>query len=448
TGPPLPGPPAPSGSSPAHLLQQRVPVGQEPVEPVAGGGRGPRGLAHEPGLLGAGDQPPGRVGEHLDLGRDPPGPPPPRLRRLGGGQRDHRHPQVHGLQQRQPQRRPAHRVQVQPSPGHLGMQPVLGQVGHRPHPRRPGHPPRPRPEQVERHRRPQPLEQVGPGHPPPAPGLVDHHHGRRDLAAVALARVDDAVLDHPGRGAPAVPEQLVEVGDVHHHQVVAVAGTVTQLVDAPLRRVVLQVDRGHLPPRPPPAQPLGGQPLQLVRPLQHDHVDLGVGGPLPGGLYPPRPPPRVTPPPPPGPDQVRARPSPSAPRSAVTGTRYSWLPCTNAVVHDPCTCHSSTLTPPPPRPAAAAPAVPPRPAPPPPPARPGTDARRPDRPGPATRRRPPPGPRAARGAPPPPRRPPPAGPSRGNSDATCVPTAAARCTGPVLPTTSTSAPPSTSASPT
>ena len=33
-----------------------------------------------------------------------------------------------------------------------------------------------------------------------------------------------------------------------------------------------------------------------------------------------------------GHDQVRARPSPSGPRSGVTGIRYSCAPCTNAVV--------------------------------------------------------------------------------------------------------------------
>ncbi len=43
-----------------------------------------------------------------------------RLDRLGGGDRHYRHPQVHGFDQRQPQRRPPDRVHVDPPPGEHG----------------------------------------------------------------------------------------------------------------------------------------------------------------------------------------------------------------------------------------------------------------------------------------------------------------------------------------
>ena len=49
-----------------------------------------------------------------------------------------------------------------------------------------------------------------------------------------------------------------------------------------------------------------------------------------------------------GHSQVSALPRPSGPRSGSTGTTYSWSPWTNAVVHEPWTCQSRTLTPPPP----------------------------------------------------------------------------------------------------
>ena len=50
-------------------------------------------------------------------------------------------------------------------------------------------------------------EQVGAGHAAAARGLVDHDRRARELAGVAVAGVDDAVLDHPRRRRPGVPEE-------------------------------------------------------------------------------------------------------------------------------------------------------------------------------------------------------------------------------------------------
>ena len=47
---------------------------------------------------------------------------------LGRGQRDHRHAELHRLEQRQPERGPADRVQVDPAPGQLVVQLGLRQV--------------------------------------------------------------------------------------------------------------------------------------------------------------------------------------------------------------------------------------------------------------------------------------------------------------------------------
>ncbi len=97
----------------------------------------------------------------------------------------------------------------------------------------------------------------------------------RQLAAVAIARVDDAVLDHARRRRAGVPEQRVEVGDVDEQQVVAVGRRVAHLGDPALRRVVLDVDGGDVAAGSA-AEPVLGQVLELVRALQHDGVEVLV----------------------------------------------------------------------------------------------------------------------------------------------------------------------------
>ena len=59
-------------------------------------------------------------------------------------------------------------------------------------------------------------------------------------------------------------------------EVVAVGGRVAHVVDAALRRVVLQPHRRQVAPGPPAAEPALGQGL-VLGPLQHDDVDGLVG---------------------------------------------------------------------------------------------------------------------------------------------------------------------------
>src|SRR5690606_30815325 len=147
-------------------------------------------------------------------------------------------------------------------------------------------------EQVEGHRRREFGEQVGSGDPAAAQRVVDDHAGAGHVGGVAVAGVDDAVLDDRDGGPPAVPEQPVEVGDVHDGDVGAVVQEVAAVGDdilgeadvggGPAGGVVLDVDGGHVASRPPP-EPLLGEP-QLVGPLQDDDVDVLVTQPLGGDL--------------------------------------------------------------------------------------------------------------------------------------------------------------------
>ena len=94
-----------------------------------------------------------------------------------------------------------------------------------------------------------------PVHRPRRTGSLTTTAARRQLAGVPLAGVDDAVLDHRGRRRAVVPEQLVEVGDVHDRDVGLVGQRVPGVRHVAVGRVVLQVDRGHVPARAA-AQPL------------------------------------------------------------------------------------------------------------------------------------------------------------------------------------------------
>ena len=102
---------------------------------------------------------------------------------------------------------------------------------------------------------------------------------RGELAGVALARVDDAVLDHARRRRAGVPEERVEVGDVDEQEVVAVGRRVAHVGDPALRRVVLDVDRRDVAARTA-AEPLLAQVLELVRALEDDDVEVLVAQPL------------------------------------------------------------------------------------------------------------------------------------------------------------------------
>jgi hypothetical protein len=84
------------------------------------------------------------------------------------------------------------------------------------------------------------------------------------------------VFDDPARRRAGVPEEVVEVGDVDEQEVVAVGRGMAHVVDTPLRRVVLHVDRRDVASRPA-AEPRLGQLGELVRALEDDRVEVLVG---------------------------------------------------------------------------------------------------------------------------------------------------------------------------
>src|SRR5690606_9046927 len=128
-------------------------------------------------------------------------------------------------------------------------------------------------EDVQRGGQRQAGQQVGAGGAAAPQRLVDDDSGAFQLPGVAVAGVHDAVLDDGGGGGAAVPEQPVEVRDVHQQQVVAVGGRVPGVRHRPVRRVVLEVHGGHVPPGAAPAEPALGQP-GLVRALEHHDVHV------------------------------------------------------------------------------------------------------------------------------------------------------------------------------
>jgi hypothetical protein len=64
--------------------------------------------------------------------------------------------------------------------------------------------------------------------------------------------------------------------DVDEGEVGPLGCRVAHVRDAALRTRVLQVDGGNVAAGAPPAEPALGQ-LELVRPLEHDDVDVGLG---------------------------------------------------------------------------------------------------------------------------------------------------------------------------
>src|SRR5215207_921082 len=212
---------------------------------------------------------PRRGDQHVDLGGDDTRRRRDRLVHLGRPERDDRHAQVHRLQQREPERGPADRVHVHAPARKLRVHPLLRQVFD------PAEGGGVDAEEVERRGLAEAIEQVGAGHARAPARLVDHGGAARQLAAVALAGVDDPVLDHARGRRAGVPEERVEVRDVDEQEVVAVGRRVAHLRDPPLRRVVLHV-HGRDVAAGPAAEPVLGQPLELVRALQHDGVEVLV----------------------------------------------------------------------------------------------------------------------------------------------------------------------------
>src|SRR5690606_9660353 len=187
------------------------------------------------------------VGHHSGAGRD-------RLGDLGGGEGDHRHGEVHRLQQGQSEGGPADGVDVDAAAGQLRVQVALGQLvgpaavggqsgvcgdalgAHAEH--------------VEGRGVGERGQQVGAGGAAAPDRLVDHDGGPGQFAGPPGAGVDDAVFDDGGGGAAGVPHQPVEVGDVHEGGAGHVGGRVPGVGHVAVRGVVLQPDHGRAAAQP------------------------------------------------------------------------------------------------------------------------------------------------------------------------------------------------------
>jgi len=168
---------------------------------------------------------------------------------------------------------------VDPPPGELGVHRPLGDVveGAQPVGRQPGvggQRRRADAERVDRRRGREPADQVGAGDAAAADRFVDGDGDVRQLPGEPVARVDDAMLDDPGGGAAGVPEQAVEMGHVDDRQARLVGDGMAAVRHVALGRVVPQEQRGDVAPRTP-AEPSFGE-IQLVGPLEHDHVDVEI----------------------------------------------------------------------------------------------------------------------------------------------------------------------------
>ena len=136
-----------------------------------------------------------------------------------------------------------------------------------------------------------------------------------------------------GAGAARVPHQGVEVGDVHQREVVPVGHRVPAAGRRPARA---RCARGTPPARPGRgcgrSQRLGQ--LELLGPLQHDHVDSAR---RPAARARPRPRRPASP-------RPRAGRRPTARARAASGAGSGARPWTNAVVQEPCTCQIRMFT--------------------------------------------------------------------------------------------------------
>ncbi len=84
--------------------------------------------------------------------------------------------------------------------------------------------------------------QIGAGDASTPERLVDDDCAVRYIAAVAVTWVRNAVIDHVGRHAPAIPKQLVKVRDVNDGNAPVVGHRVTHLVDDTLWNVVFEIN--------------------------------------------------------------------------------------------------------------------------------------------------------------------------------------------------------------
>ena len=289
--PPASTPPtAASGLACSDTIAMRIGVTSSPVGAGGAGPRSPRararrGPGRRPSRRGTG---PGRTGQHVRARGAPApcGPLPARRRAraaprtsrstsveqiagagrhrlvgLGGGQRDHRHAQVHGLQQGQPERRPAQRVHVDAPPGHLVVHPVLGQVAHGADVRAAQvltEPVGAHAEHVERRGRGEPRQQVGAGHPAAAHGLVDARPRPRRARRSSGGPGRRCRARRRRGGRARVPHQVVEVRDVHEQRGRrGRPGGAGWSPRAAARGVVLEEHRGHVAAGTPAQPPLG-----------------------------------------------------------------------------------------------------------------------------------------------------------------------------------------------
>ena len=195
---------------------------------------------------------------------------------LRRGQCDDRQAEVHGLEQGEPEARPAVRVDVQAPTRHRGVQLGLREVADAAERLAVDA------EEVVDDVAADAVEEIRAGDPPTALGLVHDDRGPRQGAVVQRARIDDAVLDDAGRRPLAIPEQVVEVRDVDDRQVVASGGRVLEVGDVALRRVVLHPQRRQITARPL-VEPAIGQD-RIARALEQDHVELLVPQAVQGNL--------------------------------------------------------------------------------------------------------------------------------------------------------------------
>jgi hypothetical protein len=108
-------------------------------------------------------------------------------------------------------------------------------------------------------------QQVSARGPPAAYGLVDDERQPGEITGVAKTRIRDAVLDHPGRPRAAVPEQIVEVGDMDDRDPVCIGKRMPRVGDVRLWCVVLEEDRRQVYTRCTAEQPPASR--NLFQPL-------------------------------------------------------------------------------------------------------------------------------------------------------------------------------------
>jgi len=131
--------------------------------------------------------------------------------RLGGGEHHDRHRQLHGLDQRQAERGPPHRMQVDASTGERGVHLVLRldvlSADHRVETEAGGECLCLHTEHVDRPDIREAGHEIGADHPATTTRFVDDDGAALELTGIAGTRVDDAVLDDGRRRGAVVPVQ-------------------------------------------------------------------------------------------------------------------------------------------------------------------------------------------------------------------------------------------------